>query len=87
MKKHDAMLQTLQMNRPCDCDAPIAFNCTDENEKERTQLYMLDSEMNSTIIFDGMKGIIDSDNLSLVCTRCGADWTTWHNVVLCDAET
>ena len=84
MRKPDDMLQTLQMNRPCDCMAPIAYNCTDENDEERTQLYKVDKDLRSVNIFDGMKGIIDSDNLSLMCTRCGKDWTSWNIIVLCD---
>lgn len=84
MRNPDDMLKTLQMNRPCTCMAPIAYNCEDENYKERTQLYTVDEELNSSMIFDGMKGIVDSDNLSLLCTRCGTDWTGWNIIVLCD---
>ena len=67
--------------RPCDCFAPIAYTCVDENDKVRTTLYYVDEDMQSSILYSNVQGMIDSDDLRLACVHCHADWSVVHEIV------
>jgi hypothetical protein len=84
MNTMDKYQQTCCLARPCHCKAPIAFTETavldrDLNtEVKHINLYMVDDNMVATSIFSNITEDDEFDDLMLICTYCGADWTSFN---------
>lgn len=79
----DKYRQICCLTRPCDCKAPIAFTETASLDKDsmteikHIALYMVDENMEVEEIFSNVTGGDEFDDLMLICTYCGKDWTSF----------
>lgn len=78
------ILNLLNMLKPCNCDefiryaADVTFD--DDTVVEDQWIGMLDVNVLTDVMYRHNDAIafIESDNLRLHCSLCGADWTAWN---------
>jgi hypothetical protein len=74
--KMDKFQQIAILNRPCNCNAPIAFTCVDVDEKVKTTIYSIDDNFNTSTLYS--EEYEDGDAFCLLCTKCGIDWSGYN---------
>lgn len=63
---------------PCTCHAPIVYTITGDDDTDYVTLFTIDSMMETKEIFSNIPEGMAQDNLQLMCTRCGKDWSAFN---------
>lgn len=75
----DKYQEACTLNRPCDCNAPIAFTGVVDNDGTvATTLYGIDSDLITTTLYESGHNRKDMDDLNLICIKCGASWVSFN---------